>query len=108
WASIPRAPGLPVVVFPHNAESQRARRQAEMRPGRLQRLNERTWARRLAAFESFALSRADQVITVSEDDARQLRPAAGRTPIDSVPTGVDLAEFPNVPLSEDQPPLVVF
>ena len=100
-----RFPGQRWVLTLHNLGSTMAAQEADVTPGRRQRWLHRRDATAAARWERAILDRYDQVIAVSEADARVLD-GGGRHGLAVVPNGVDLGGPAPEPLPRD--PTVVF
>ncbi|HXH07676.1 MAG TPA: glycosyltransferase [Vicinamibacterales bacterium] len=107
--NLPRGPlPAPMVLFTHNVEAEIWRRHALNAAGPRRALLRGQW-RRMQAFESAALARADLVLAVSDADRETFaRLYPGRAPrCLVVPTGVDTTYFrPPVALDADPHRLV--
>jgi polysaccharide biosynthesis protein PslH len=101
----------PAVVFTHNVEAEIWRRHFERRqdpPGRM--LYRQQWQRMLR-FEEATLRRFDLVLSVSDADKatfQRLYPDALRSPIFTIPTGVDTSYFAPRPTDRVDPRHLVF
>jgi len=82
-------PGLPVVLAEHNIEWQIFERHARHAGNPLIRLFAWYEARRLRGYEVERLSRADHVLTLSDDDTARLRAAGVRAPMTVMPFPVE-------------------
>ena len=88
-----RQPRLPVLLFQHNVEGLIWKRTYENAGGLSKPYFHGQW-QRMARFEKQACGQADQVCTVSEEDARLLADELGLKNIcGAVPTGVDIDFF---------------
>ena len=84
----------PSLLFTHNVEAEIFRRHAEVARNPLKRLIWQQQYRKMQAYEAQSLKRVDTVIAVSERDAKTFAALAGVPPVETIPTGVDLAFFP--------------
>ncbi len=85
--------GKPVVLVEHNVESVIIRRRMENTPNVLAKLYLGYQYFKLRAYESRVCRCVDQVVAVSELDARQLEELAGIRGVTSIPNGVDTTYF---------------
>jgi len=94
---------VPVCIAAHNVESLIWRRYLENETRPPHRVYIGLQVRKVERFEARALSRAEAVVAVSEEDAARVR-ALGQTRVTVVPNGVDAKTFaprPEVPVVPD-------
>jgi glycosyltransferase involved in cell wall biosynthesis len=103
-----KKPGTPWVVFQHNVESMIWGRRAS-EAGTLAKPYFQSQWRRMKRFEAEMCRRFDAVLTVSDDDSNMSHKLYGLENVaGSVPTGVDLDFFSEVPRQLSADPTVVF
>jgi polysaccharide biosynthesis protein PslH len=94
---LPMVPaGTPRVSIAHNVETVLWERSAETASGALKRAFLGTQARKMAAFERWAVNAGERLVAVSEEDARIFRTRFGAERVDVVDNGVDNAFFAEV------------
>jgi polysaccharide biosynthesis protein PslH len=87
---LPMVPaGTPRVSIAHNVETVIWKRFAETATGTLKRAFLRTQARKMAAFERWAVNAGEHVVAVSDEDADIFRTRFGAERVDVVDNGVD-------------------
>ncbi len=106
--NFPEALPAPVVLFQHNVETMLWRRMATTEKTPLRRLSYGIEARKMAAYETRALSRFQHVIAVSDHDRDAMLTLSPGRPITVVPTGVDTEQYQVAPSVAGRPPVVVF
>ncbi len=85
--------GVPCVLFEHNVETMIWRRYHQVEANPIKKLYFGYEKQRLARFEEDACRRFEHVLTVSEQDGRQLTEEFGLAGYTVVPTGVDTQYF---------------
>lgn len=96
------------VCFTHNVEAEIFARHAQHAPDAARRWMWTSQHRKMVRYERDALRQYDQVVAVSERDARHFREAYGVQQAHAIPTGVDLDQFTWQSPREDGLPTVVF
>ena len=91
--NVPRALGVPTVLFQHNVEAAIWRRHYEVAANPLKRAYMREQWRRMRAYEGAECRRFDHVVAVSESDRDTIAAGYGVESVSAVPTGVDTAFF---------------
>ena len=81
------------LCFTHNVEAEIFRRHAQHAPDALRRWVWSSQYRKMVQFERDALLQYDQVVAVSERDARHFHEVYGVKETRAIPTGVDLDHF---------------
>ena len=108
-ANLPSSLPIASVLFTHNVEAEIWRRHSEAASNPFSRaLLTQQW-KRMLRFERNVLSRFDRVLAVSDADAEtfgRLYPDAVRSPIHTIPTGVDTSYFTPMPGTEKRAHLV--
>ncbi len=91
--NVPKADGVPMVLFEHNVEHVIWKRLADVERRTWRRaLLEVEW-RKVRRFEAAACQRARLTLAVSDVDQRALEELAPRARVAAIPTGVDVAYF---------------
>lgn len=90
---LPLCSGVPVVLTEHNVESTLLRRRMEATPNALAKLYFFYQYLKLRAYEARLCRLADQVVAVSELDARALEDLAGIANVTPISNGVDTTYF---------------
>lgn len=98
----------PTVLFQHNVEAMIWERHAEVSASYIRRTYMREQFRRMARFEKEACQRFDQVIAVSDEDAKVMRHRYAAPNVSSVPTGVDVKYFTPADRALQNPNELVF
>ena len=94
---LPMVPaGTPRVSIAHNVETVIWERSAETATGTLKRTFLGTQARKMAAFERWAVHAGERLVAVSDEDAEIFRTRFGAERVDVVDNGVDNAYFAEV------------
>jgi len=106
--TMPRAAGVPTLLFQHNVESALWARQAKHEANLLKRAAFAVEAVKMRRYEISALRRFDRVIAVSEHDRRLMTAMAPQCPVDVVPTGVDVGSYGEAAGREPSGPIVLF
>ncbi|MCB1865247.1 MAG: glycosyltransferase [Chromatiales bacterium] len=83
----------PSVLFTHNCEAQIFERHAQQNADTMLGRLWHSQAKKMQRFEGSALARFDQVIAVSDQDARQFHQRYGHSTTAVIPTGVDTDYF---------------
>jgi glycosyltransferase involved in cell wall biosynthesis len=91
--NVPRALGVPTVLFQHNVEAVIWERHASVAKNPLARLYLREQWRRMRAFERAECNRFDHVVAVSAQDKATFERDYGARSVSEVPTGVDTHYF---------------
>lgn len=92
-ANVPRAAGVPVVLFAHNVEHMIWRRLTEVESRPWRRLPLEIEWRKMRRFEARACREADLTVAVSDVDRDLLAAGAPHARVRAVPTGVDTGYF---------------
>jgi glycosyltransferase involved in cell wall biosynthesis len=105
WSAF-RANGIPAVIDLHNVYSLLARRSGADQPNALTRILLKREATRLERVER-AAARDCTVFAVSDQEAAHFR-SLGAARVITVPNGVDMGAFGELPIGRVGPPIVVF
>jgi len=106
--NFPAVFSTPVVLFQHNVETMLWRRMASSEKSTVRKLSYGIEARKMAAYETRALSKFRHIIAVSDHDRDEMLAMAPGCAITVVPTGVDTEKYQAVPSASGNPPLIVF
>lgn len=96
--------GLPVVMRAQNLEHLWLARYVDRLANPAARLYARDQARRMERAEAALCSRCDMVLAISEEEAAVLRRLAPRTPVETVPIGINVDRYR--PRAPENPPIV--
>lgn len=94
YAPLARRYGARVVCTAHNVAFLAQARRARQEPGLARRARRRLGALSLWRYELRALPQCDLIVTHSQADADALHRWLPRAPIEYLPSGIDLAEWP--------------
>jgi glycosyltransferase involved in cell wall biosynthesis len=97
YGSVPKQPGIPVVLFQHNVEARLLGRSARNARHLIARRYFALQAERMRRFELEACRAVDRVIAVSPEDALAFEQMYGVTDVGFVSTGVDIDFFRPMP-----------